>query len=67
MSDKYYSNVPLEEGDTFYVFMDTTKPFDQMLRWTKEVPQHDGKATEPYYLDPATFWDKVSDRYIDSR
>jgi hypothetical protein len=67
MSEKYYSVLTFEEGDTFYVFMDSTKPFDQMLRWTREAPQEDGKMTGPYYLDPATFWDKVSDRYIDSR
>jgi hypothetical protein len=47
--------------------MDPTKPFDQMLRWVRDVPQGDGKTIEPYYLDPATFWDKVGDKYIDSR
>ena len=67
MSEKYYSDVVLDGGETFYVFMDTTKPFDKMLRWTKEAPQHDGKMTEPYYLDPAIFWDKVGERYIDTR
>ena len=67
MSEKYYSVVPLEEGETFYVFMDPEKPFEQMLRWTKEAPAGDRKTEEPYYLDPATFWDKVGDRYIDTR
>jgi hypothetical protein len=67
MSEKYYSVLTFEEGDTFYVLMDPTKPFDQMLRWVRDVPQGDGKTTELYYLDPATFWDKVSDKYIDSR
>lgn len=71
MSEKYYTDCPLSEGEVeaevFYVFIDMEKPFDKMLRWTKEVPQDDRKMSEPYYLDPATFWDKVSDRYIASR
>jgi hypothetical protein len=67
MSEKYYSVLTFEEGDIFYVLMDPTKPFDQMLRWVRDVPQGDGKTTEPVYLDPAKFWDKVSDKYIDSR
>ncbi len=66
MSEKYYSTVPFAEGEIFYVFMDMTKPFDQMLRWTREAPQSDGKTIEPYYLDPTTFWDEVSNKYIDS-
>ncbi len=66
MSEKYYSEFPLYE-EIFSVFMDPTKPFNEMLRWTKDKPEGDGKTTEPYYLDYATFWDKVNDLYIDSR
>lgn len=67
MSEKYYSIVPLEEGEIWYVFLDMEKSFDEIMRWTKEAPQSDGKTTEPYYLEPAEFWDKVSDKYIDLR
>jgi len=67
MSEKYYSIVTATEGDIFYVFLDPTKPFDQILRWSREAPQGDGTTAEPYYLEPSLFWDEVGDKYIESR
>lgn len=68
MSEQYYTHITFEEdGETKYIYMDTAKPFDDMLRVSPEPPQGDSKTTEPYYLEPCVFWDKVSDMYIDSR
>lgn len=71
MSEMYYTQIPLPEEKVGeermgYAYMDIAKPFNEMLRVTPEPPQGDGKTTEPYYLDPPTFWDKVSEMYIDS-
>ena len=54
---KYYTDHINPEGETIYTIMDTAKPVGQMLRRTTEAPQGDGKTTEPYYLDAASFWD----------
>ncbi len=66
MSVKYYTDC-IEPGEgVFYITMGTAKPADRMLGWTKELPQGDGKTTDPCYLDPATFSDKLHDIYIAS-